>query len=694
MFKKIGLTLALTFMSPLLSIAATPNPVNVNTDISASESFTADYIVGAAGGITLTIKPGITLTTQKVIIGDVNQANNNVLVDGVGARWYSPGSLDSSINNTFILGYDTGSTGNKITISNGGLLDVLGLTSNHDALIGYNAGANNNQMIVTGSGSIFKNETTFYLGRSGSNNLLTVQNGGSVESFNVRIGGGTGSNGVANSNGAIVDGAGSLWTVGGTLRVGGGSATTSNLNYLNITQGGVVNVTGNTFLGYDANSDSNSITINGLGSQLNAHAIQLGKVCTVDLVDSTCSKGHSLTVSDYGYLNATSISLDTTSLSNINLNRGAILIAPSISSNTTAASNNGFNIHLGSGASYAYVTTGKWLAYDLDSRPMVTGANGTSPTSAGVGNIVTASQSLYQRTADITQSLDDRLRAYDQEEKPEQAFWIKTYYSDSSRGGQDLSASRLAFNDYRSGVTLGFDISSESSPIELILNYERNTLNIDQGNQGMKSHSVMGGFLFPRLAEVLGGTVGAKAMMGYSDFEGDRKVYANDVSTGFKNVTASYQATTLNLGTAWVKTLYQSDDSLIDTLVGVDLNTQYINDYSESSLFKWNSRTLNQIQSRAELGLHIQPMDNPLTLYGRVGLEHRDVISGENQSYSINGSGVSFSSGKQNDTYATVNTGAYYPFTKSAKAFAQVKYTDSSENIHSVSGRLGFMGEF
>ena len=133
---------------------------------------------------------------------------------------------------------------------------------------------------------------------------------------------------------------------------------------------------------------------------------------------------------------------------------------------------------------------------------------------------------------------------------------------------------------------------------------------------------------------------------------------------------------------------------ILDTLVGVDLNTQHINAYSESDLFKWNGRTINQLQERVTLGMEIKPMVNPLTLYGRVGIERRDLLSGENQNYVINNTSVSYNDSNQRNTYATLNAGAYYPLTSTVKAYAQVKYYDSIKNIDSLSGSIGISGQF
>ena len=205
----------------------------------------------------------------------------------------------------------------------------------------------------------------------------------------------------------------------------------------------------------------------------------------------------------------------------------------------------------------------------------------------------------------------------------------------------------------------------------------------------------MAGALFPDIKKLLTGTLSAKALVGYSDFSGDRKVLTNDVAfNGSRNVTANYQSSHLTIGSAWTKTLYQTDKMILDTLVGIDLNTQHINSYSESDLFKWSGRTINQLQERVTLGMEMKPMVNPLTLFGRVGIERRDLLSGENQNYAINNTAVSYNDSNQRNTYATLNAGAYYPLTPTVKAYAQVRYYDSVKDIDSLSGSIGISGQF
>jgi hypothetical protein len=458
----------------------------------------------------------------------------------------------------------------------------------------------------------------------------------------------------------------------GDIRTDGDSAHGIILSNAGVNTTNTFNMTGN-------------ITTTGA----NAHGIQLdispGKTNTFNMtgrISATGAGSYAIFASNYS----------PTTNNTVQLNKGSSVIGV-IQGNLgagTYSANNFLKLNLGAGASYSFATTG-FTVTDLNGRPMVTG----SAHAAGVGNITTASQSLYERTSQITQSLDDRLRTYDAKQNTSQDFWVNTYYSDSNRGGQGLSGSNLSFNQYRSGITAGFNVKNSYTPTELIVNYEHGKLNIDEGNQGISSNSVMAGALFPDIKKLFTGTLSAKAMVGYSDFSGDRKVLTNDVAfNGSRNVTASYQSSHITIGSAWTKTLYQTDKIILDTLVGIDLNTQHINSYSESDLFKWNSRTINQLQERVTLGMEMKPFVKPLTLFGRVGVERRDLLSGENQNYAINNTAVSYNDSNQRNTYATLNAGAYYPLTPTVKAYAQVRYYDSTKDIDSLSGSIGISGQF
>jgi hypothetical protein len=524
----------------------------------------------------------------------------------------------------------------------------------------------NNSNTVNMTGNITTSGSSAYgiilYSFSGSNNTDTVNMTG-----NISTSGASGYGIYSNTDGSFIT---NTVNIAGNITTNGNSAdaiflTTSGTNNIN-----TVNMTGNISTSHATAYGINLFIESGTS---NSNTVNMtGRIAATD-------------ASSYAISSFTS---GSTNSNIVQLNKGSSVIG-GIYGGGAYPANNFLKLNLGAGASYSFATTG-FTVTDLNGRPMVAG----SAHAAGVGNVTTASQSLYERTSQITQSLDDRLRTHDLKQ-PSQDFWVNTYYSDSGRGGQGLSGSNLSFNQYRSGITAGFNVKNTYTPTELIVNYEHGKLNIDEGNQGISSNSVMAGALFPDIKKLFTGTLSAKAMVGYSDFSGDRKVLTNDVAfNGSRNVTANYQSSHLTIGSAWTKTLYQTDKIILDTLVGIDLNTQHINSYSESDLFKWNGRTINQLQERVTLGMEIKPLVKPLTLYSRVGIERRDLISGENQNYASNNTAVSYNDSNQRNTYATLNAGAYYPLTPTVKAYAQVRYYDSTKDIDSLSGSVGISGQF
>ena len=541
--------------------------------------------------------------------------------------------------------------------------------------------------ISTGYGNGIWSTNTSEVGTGADDNTManTINMRGNIttnKDFSSGILFGNSPHGSNNTMSNTINMSGNISTLGLSNAPGILMSNTSSANSNNLTN--TVNMTGN-------------IAIIGTGALANA----VWLINSADNLNGTMtnilniSGRISATGEDSFAIRATHNSFTTfTNITNIvQLNRGSSIIGAIYGESFSDNTANNFNflkLNLGAGASYSFATTG-FTVTDLNGRPMVTG----SAYAAGVGNITTASQSLYERTSQITQSLDDRLRTYDLGQNTDQPYWINTYYSDSSRGGQGLSGSNLSFNQYRSGITAGFNLENSYTPTELVVNYEYGKLNIDDGNQSIQSNSIMAGALFPDIKKLFNGTLSAKALVGYSDFNGDRKVLTNDVAyDGSRNVTASYHSTHLTLGSAWTKTLYQTDKIILDTLVGVDLNTQHINSYSESDLFKWSGRTINQLQERVSLGMEIKPLVKPLTLFGRVSIENRDLLSGENQNFTINNTAVSYNDSKQRNTYASINAGAHYPLTPTIRAYAQVRYYDSDQNIDSLSGSFGISGQF
>lgn len=137
------------------------------------------------------------------------------------------------------------------------------------------------------------------------------------------------------------------------------------------------------------------------------------------------SSGATNTLTNSGTIRVTGVDskaiyIAETAINNtVNLNRGSVIVGDIFAH--TEAHGATLNLKLGAGASYAYQVTGSaWTVVDGNSRPLVTGSG--SAYAAGVGNVTTAAQSLYERTAQLTQSLDRRLRAHHQNHNNDEAY--------------------------------------------------------------------------------------------------------------------------------------------------------------------------------------------------------------------------------------------------------------------------------
>ena len=333
------------------------------------------FYMGAVSGSTANdfqlLAQSLLTTSGDVGLGVAAGAGSNTAtVDATGSVW--------TINGVTYVGNAAGA--NQLTISGGGEVKASTL----DTLIGAEPGADGNKILVTGANSKATLYTgvlrTLYVGRSGNSNTLEILAGGQVASGNVRIGGGTGATGSPTGNGVVVDG-GSTWTIAGTMRVGAGVAGTNS--GLDITNGGVVTVTGNSFVGYDAVNDDNHVLVSGPGSQLNVQALTISRV--VGAANNT------VTVANGGTLSAASITLGAatgTSVGGLEIGAGgpAGVIAPTTITGVGSDPTVRFN-HTSAGHAFAPALSGTLaLVHDGAGSTELGGAGTyTGPTTVNAG---------------------------------------------------------------------------------------------------------------------------------------------------------------------------------------------------------------------------------------------------------------------------------------------------------------------
>ncbi len=233
---------------------------------------TINIHVGHQGsGNELMILDGARVYDDIGLLGTDNGADrNSALIDGTNSLWYN--------QHTFFVG-NSGSS-NVVTVQNGAVLvDTTGY-------IGYHANAVGNQMVV--DHATWANSDSLFVGFNGSGNSLVITNGAEVSSGESRIG----AEGFANDNQVLVTGSGSVWNIGKSLWVGNDSGTNNALTvenggrivvdenisvgsscWLNVNDGGTLTVYGNTIFSDGFNVGSGGTFeafggISGLGGTL------------------------------------------------------------------------------------------------------------------------------------------------------------------------------------------------------------------------------------------------------------------------------------------------------------------------------------------------------------------------------------------------------------------------------------------
>ena len=190
--------------------------------------------VGSLGDGTLNITGGGRVISTVGTIDDLTfSAATTVMVSGANSRW--------EMSN--FLGLDTG----RLTIEAGGSV------SNTDAFIGGGLGVLGSAVTVTGAGSTWTNSGTLNVNQLPTN-VLTIADGGRVQSAACNLGAG-----VAFHGSATVTGVGSTWSNSGAFNVG-----LEGTGSLRIEAGGGVS-TAQAFIGRKADSNG-TVTVTGAGS--------------------------------------------------------------------------------------------------------------------------------------------------------------------------------------------------------------------------------------------------------------------------------------------------------------------------------------------------------------------------------------------------------------------------------------------
>jgi fibronectin-binding autotransporter adhesin len=194
--------------------------------LPASDYFVGNNVLaGGTSGNKITIQNGGRLATgQRFYMGyGVNADSNTITVDGIGSQ------LTNTTGNAFLwLGFS--GDHNKIVVSNGGYYGANGGNAGSRHFVGENMGADFNTIEVSGKGSLFETQGNNWLtiGTMGSNNGVALSAGGMMWTGSMSIGGAAVGVVGGSSNTVTIADAGSILLTRKTLSIGRGVDAASN----------------------------------------------------------------------------------------------------------------------------------------------------------------------------------------------------------------------------------------------------------------------------------------------------------------------------------------------------------------------------------------------------------------------------------------------------------------------------------
>lgn len=195
----------------------------------------------------LSLGDGAVVSAQYSIVGrDVSSSSNLVVVSDAGSEWRS---LDLH------MGY--GGANNALYITDEGTVSAS------NSFIGTYS--DNNIASIQHYGSVWSNSADFHVGYQGSSNMLTILNEGWIENEGDAF---IGYDAMASGNAAMVSGNWSTWRNSGELHVGHNGSG----NRLDVLDGAHTYAWDGLTIGHGATAHSNTVSVSGSGSFLNAGA--------------------------------------------------------------------------------------------------------------------------------------------------------------------------------------------------------------------------------------------------------------------------------------------------------------------------------------------------------------------------------------------------------------------------------------
>ena len=694
-----------------LNVTSTSSTVTNSGTISlaGTASVTGIYNTGNSNTITNsnTISGTISPTGSASIRGIDNTGSSNTItnsntinVTGSGNQAYAYGISYSGSNNTVtnsgtINSINTGSnasgntygmldTGSSNTSQNSGVINVTTSVAKGQGM--YSNGANSTNI---NSGTINVTGTTgaargFYV--DNINNTFTNSGSGSINATS------TSSEGYAISNNASNLTLSNSGTLSGTSTSSSGYAINNNGSNLTFSNSGTLSGTStSSFAVGFRDRTGGSTTVNsgtitgtstsgaGYGLYLTGNNATITNSSTGTITGSTASiinTGTGITITNSGTITGGTDSINNSGVINLTLNQGSKLIGTITNSGTLNITSN-----VGAAKSYAYSGTVTSLT-DSNNRPSALG----SAVAINIGSMEVSGENLYQKTANITDAIDRNV-------KNNKDTWVEPYYSESTRDSGGDSSQIRKFKNNKQGINAGFKVENSATPSQIIFNVDQTKNNIDSSEHVINSNGVMIGLMAPTYTQYEGFDVSVKGLVGYANSKTDRKILDNTSSTGERTLTGEYDSYYAVVGSTLSKNYNLDKDLNANLTLGVDLTSEFRDSYSENLYFKYSSLDLVQLQPRIQSEF-IKTTGKDSNVFLTAGVGAREVLSGKTQKYSMNNTGVSFTTPNSGDYYASLAAGTNMNVAANVNFYALVSAKMSDKDTETYQASIGLKGTF
>ena len=430
----------------------------------------------------------------------------------------------------------------------------------------------------------------------------TLINNGSITNtgtgFGIDFNGGSTST-IDNNSGATIT------ATNGTVNFSSSGGTINNSGTLSATNGLAINSDG-TSTGLSVN--------NNIGGVITA--VSSSSTVILDVSDTLINNG-SITNTGTGF----SIDFNDNN-STVTLKEGSILVGTiDISDGTTG---NTIQVEQGYGQTYFYDTTGTgaYTVQDLSGNAIVKGSAG----SVGQG----AQESMDELLGLRTYNLRSALKRYSAFPKHliEDELYIEPFSYYSKRGS---NSSILSYENY--GYGLNFIYPIKSKKFDLILTVEKSELEI-QRDHDVSNTNFLAGINATDLISVGPWKASGFLVAGMGWHNGKRRIFTNTTASGLLDVRSDYKNYEVMTG-SHANYSFSSGINTWDTEVGLTFGYSLTPDYREHAFFRWGERHL--VQGSIHVGEQLtSKVNSKLNVIVGAELEHRTVLTGREQSYSIN----------------------------------------------------------